>query len=286
MSSSSRHSPATFETLLQEIQKDRKTEILKHKLAIKARKNLSANTPQPLNIFADGDSWFDYPLSKDVVDWIKHDAIKGTLVLNMAHYGDASYDTLGVTKRQNLITALSDPSHGKFDVILVSMGGNDVAGDQFCLWVDDKVAGVDPIYALSWVYSDVLEVVEGAYEDLIKIRDKLEPNAIMFLYAYDFAVPNGQGVCGVGPWLKPSLDYRGWTDYNEATTIVKTALGELNTIMSKLESKYSNVVYIKTQGTLDPTTDWANELHPTESGFHKIANLFMSELKLRFPGRI
>jgi len=33
-------------------------------------------------------------------------------------------------------------------------------------------------------------------------------------------------------------------------------------------------------------SDWANELHPTEQGFNKIANVFLNAMRTRFPGRI
>jgi len=33
-------------------------------------------------------------------------------------------------------------------------------------------------------------------------------------------------------------------------------------------------------------TNWANELHPTEQGFNKIAALFLQALRKKFPGRI
>jgi hypothetical protein len=33
-------------------------------------------------------------------------------------------------------------------------------------------------------------------------------------------------------------------------------------------------------------TDWANELHPTEQGFNKIAAQFLQALRKKFPGWI
>jgi hypothetical protein len=42
---------------------------------------------------------------------------------------------------------------------------------------------------------------------------------------------------------------------------------------------------VVTQGTLEPA-EWANELHPTELGFRKIANVFHAALLKQFPGRI
>mgnify|MGYP003341342114 CR=1 FL=1 len=43
---------------------------------------------------------------------------------------------------------------------------------------------------------------------LIAIRDANSPSTHIFLNAYDYALPNGQGACSVGPWLKPGLQKR------------------------------------------------------------------------------
>ena len=51
-------------------------------------------------------------------------------------------------------------------------------------------------------------IVEAGYQDVIGMRNRLSPTTKLFVNAYDFAPPNGKGVCNVGPWLKPSLDYR------------------------------------------------------------------------------
>jgi hypothetical protein len=57
-------------------------------------------------------------------------------------------------------------------------------------------------------------------------------------------------------------------------------------MLTQLAHDNKNVVYVRTQGTLNAVSDWANELHPTEPGFEKIAARFLEGLRARFPGRI
>ena len=130
-------------------------------------------------------------------------------------------------------------------------------------------------------------VVAAAYEDLAEIRDSIDPNVVLFVHAYDFAFPDGRGACpGVGPWLKPSLDLRGWTNPADATFIVAEILRAFDPMLVQFELDHPNVVYVRTQGTLRTKSNWANELHPTPGGFGKIANVFLAALAARFPGRI
>jgi hypothetical protein len=94
---------------------------------------------------------------------------------------------------------------------------------------------------------------------------------------------NRRGVCGLGPWLKPSLDFRGWTNFAMAAAVIKEALLAFDVLLTRLEQQHLNIVYVRTQGTLSSATDWANELHPTEQGFGKIADVFLRSLRGQFP---
>ena len=270
---------------------DRQQRIADHKRAVAAR-NLGQRTlaarpsNAPLNVLAEGDSWFDYPLSRDTIGWITATGKPNPLILSLAHHGDAAVDMLGVAQRQRIIKNLRDPDNGAFDALLFSGGGNDIAGDRFCLWVLKFVTGTDPAHGVDRDrLGAMLGVIRAAYVDLFKIRDEIAPNCTIFLHAYDFALPTGEGVCGFGPWLRPSLDFRGWTTPSTAAGIVKEVLRSFDTVLSQLEQQFPKVVYVRTQGTLS-AGDWANELHPTEDGFKKIADLFVQALRARFPGRI
>jgi hypothetical protein len=50
-----------------------------------------------------------------------------------------------------------------------------------------------------------------------------------------------------GPWLKPSLDFRGWRNFAEAAEIVKEILRSLDQMLKDFEQHNLNVVYVRTQ---------------------------------------
>lgn len=272
-----------FQAFMRQIKNDRQNELTSHKAKMKLRR---VDINPLINIYADGDSWFDYPLYKDTIEWIKEGAAKGVTVMDMAHYGDASIDTLGVHKRERMKALWSDPENGHFDAILVSMGGNDICGEQFIMWISQNT-GQGALNAITEArFTDMMYVIESAYSDLIALRDQCLPNAYVFIHGYDYVQPTGLGVCGVGPWLKPSLDYLGWTDPADAKTICKMALDAFGLLMEYVAANNKNVIYVKTAGTLNADHDWGNELHPTEHGFKKIADKFLMKLREVFPGRV
>jgi hypothetical protein len=272
------------------IVREREQRVAQHRQAMLTRRSvfapLEARSNAPLNMLAEGDSWFDYPLHTDTIGWIKELGSQEPLILTLAHHGDAVVDMLGVAQRQRIIKFLQDRDHGPFDALLFSGGGNDIAGDRFCLWALKFVAGSDPAHGVDRErLSHMNGVIRAAYVDLFNIRQELAPNCTIFVHGYDFALPTGRGVCGFGPWLKPSLDFLGWTEPAAAAGIVKEVLRSFDKVLSQLEQQFPKVVYVRTQGTL-AAGDWANELHPTSEGFKKIGAKFVDALRSKFPERI
>jgi hypothetical protein len=282
--------PVTYVQLHAEIERERQYRIQEHQREV-AERGLRAPLVErphgPLNLFADGDSWFDYPLYYDTINWLKTDGSPHPIILNLAHYGDAAETLLGLTKRKHLLDALYNPANGHFDALLFSMGGNDIAGDQFVLWVLQYVKGTDPTHGIDRQrLSNILGIIVAAYTDLIEIRNAYNPDCVIFVHGYDFAQPTGRGVCGLGPWLKPSLDFRGWSDFALAAGFVREVLLAFDKLLSQLEQQNKNFVYVRTQDTLSPNSDWDNELHPTSAGFRKIAAVILGKIRARFPGKI
>lgn len=272
--------------------------IAEHKAFATRRRSMFATTltegPEPLNILAQGDSWFDYPLPalshSDVIAHLKA-APKSPTILSLAHHGEAAEDMLGVQKLHRLIEQLdTGPGEAPYDAVLFSGGGNDIAGDQFRIWLSESAAvGANPAHGLRQQRVDgILAVVRAAYEDLIAARDKISQkqhrSIPIFAHSYDFAIPTGKGVCGAGPWLKPGLDDRGWAQQNGAP-IVKALLEQFAKLLDALQASAPDFHHVKTQGMLNPN-QWANELHPTPDGFSAISACFVFELRKVFPNRI
>jgi hypothetical protein len=250
--------------------------------------------PSPLAMLAHGDSWFDYPLSGNDPSFSDTDVVAqlGSMgnippaILNVSHYGDATTEEMSLPKQQRMIQALQDPSNwltGKPDAILFSGGGDDIAGNQFCIFLDYAAPGVNGLNTAR--FQKVLGMVEGSYLDLFAFRDRYAPGVPVFGHCYDFAIPNGVAPLCAGPWLKPSLDFTGWS-VAQGTGIVRQALVAFKAMLQALASvPANNFTLVDTQGLLAPA-DWANELHPFPSGFQTLAAKFVQALRAKFPGRI
>lgn len=276
-----------------QVEKDRKEQSEKHKKEVLARglnqRTLAERAGRgPLNLYADGDSWFEYPLSKDTIDWIKANGNPKPTINKQAHHGDSAVERLGLAKRQRLIDNLNAQEHGAYEALLFSAGGNDIVGDQFVIWILKYVTGTSPANGIDRLrLASILGIIRAAFDDLIRIRDDYDPQCAVFVHGYDFAFPSGKPACpGVGPWLKPSLDFQGWTDFTLATAVVKEALLAFDKMLAQIEHDHTNVFYVRTQGTLKSSSDWANELHPTSQGFEKIAKVFLTALRAKFPNRV
>jgi len=249
----------------------------------------------PLVMLAHGDSWFDYPLDGNSVSLSDTDVIAqlgsmgnlNPVIQNVSHYGDATSQEMALPKQERLIQSLQDPANwmgaGKPDAILFSGGGDDIAGDQFCIFLDYANSTSNGLNAVR--FQDVLDMVQGSYLDLFAFRDRYAAGVPIFGHCYDFPVPNGAHPVCAGPWLQPSLNYAGW-NVTQGTAIVQQALLGFRAMLKGLESNAANnFVLVDTQGTLAPA-DWANELHPYPAGFKKIASKFVDALRAHFPGRI
>jgi hypothetical protein len=245
---------------------------------------------QPLQVMAEGDSWFDYPFPLFGGGIVKRlEKRLGVPILNMAEAGDEVRFMLGVDQRKRLIKQLKDgcPAGGPWEVVLFSGGGNDIVDNPMALWIRDFDANAAPAALIHQARFDAaLALVRAAYEDLITLRDQLSPATHLVFHGYDFAIPDGRGACHLGPWLKPTFDLRRFPTRAAAFEVVKVMLGQFAAMLQTLTA-HANVTVIKTQGTLAPQTSaWHNELHPAKPGFDTFADMFRQELKALFPTRV
>jgi hypothetical protein len=171
-----------------------------------------------------------------------------------------------------------------FDALLFSGGGNDIVGDQFSRWLVPFTSGASaPALIDTARFSAILTILENSFRDLSDLRNRCSPSTTIFVHGYDYAQPSGKGVCGFGPWLRPSLKARGIVDKQLQIDVIKEILVRFRAMLQNLTTSLPNFVYVETQGLLRPTQDWENEIHPKPRGFEKIAVAFKNALVARFP---
>ena len=200
------------------------------------------------------------------------------VILNVSHYGDATTDEMSLPKQLWLIQVLQDPSNwlatGKPDFILFSGGGDDIAGDQFCIFLDyaGGPSGLDPSRIAA-----AIAMIRASYMDLFSFRDRYAPGVPVFAHCYDFPIPDGRHPVCAGPWFKPSPDFCGYS-VAQGTLIARAALAQFRTMLLELGSDPANrFVLVDTLGCL-AASDWANELHRYPAGFKAIAGRFLQAL--------
>lgn len=258
---------------------------------IRARALAAPRIAQPLQIFAEGDSWFDYPVpffGGGIVPRLEN--LLGVPILNLATAGDEVRFMLGVDERKLIIKQLTNgcPAGGPWDAMLFSGGGNDIVGNPMALWVNEFDSNSPIEHHLNIErFDSALALVRAGYEDLIALRDSLTPTTTLIFHGYDFAIPDGRGICSLGPWLKPTFDLRKFPDRSGAQQVVKAMLVRFAAMLSQLATVHRDVRFINGQGLLAPeTSSWHNELHPAKKGFQAFAARFRQELKELFPQKV
>lgn len=277
-------------------------------------RNMLAATPgkRTFNLLAQGDSWFDYPPGTDLIDCLHSNhghaitniAVAGS-TLNDEAYGPVPRELFGLPSSLGPLQS-DDPDRitelvnrikqDKPQALLLSAGGNDIAGDEFFSFINNARSG------LSSLNAEVLDGVvnstfKAAYLYLIDtaLAAAADPSVQItmpvFTHSYDYPWPDGRGVniflgWGVGPWFAPTFNVKNYpydasnpdNDTNglkERHDIVVNFIDSLHNMLSGIanDPKYAGKVYhVDLRGTLLSPSDWANELHPANSGFSALAD--------------
>jgi hypothetical protein len=256
-------------------------------------------------LLAIGDSWFDYPI-RDVLTNL--DTHYGYDIESAAHKGDSIEFGMSHVGQLDKFARLVDKLVGVGAVpkaILVSFGGDDIAGAEFGMLVNDF-----DLPASGWNEQIITGVIDGrianAYRLLFTKVNALCQNGDLkntfpiLAHGYDYPVPDGRGFLGgwgalPGPWLKPGFDEKLFSDLSQTSQLMTVLIDRFNAMLLSVtrEPGFENVHYIDLRGTLSNNLAsdsyrkwWANELHPTggnpldpgDNGFAAVAAKFQAVL--------
>ena len=234
-------------------------------------------------LLAVGDSWFDYPIH-DILTRLEDNY--GYNIESSAHRGDPVETMVSrvgqldkFARCMDKIAALGATPKA----ILVSGGGDDIAGKEFGMLINN----IDLTPIPGWndqVIAGVIDTrIAAAYRlILLSINSLCQKNLgrtfPILVHGYDYPVPDGRGFLGggwllPGPWLKPGFDEKLFTDIDVTTQMMTTIIDRFNTMLQNLvqEPGVQNVTYIDLRKTLSNSQAnykdwWANEIHPNAGG--------------------
>lgn len=249
-------------------------------------------------LIAEGDSWFDYP-GLDILSAIEEEgydtisvAHKGHTVESMAYGDDQLVDfvrAIDKAIRQGRIPK----------AILLSGGGNDVAGDEFAMLLNHRLAKNGGLNE-DVVRGVIEDRVRNAYvailrEVTIATQQRVNTRIPILVHGYGWAVPDGRGFLGgwgflPGPWLEPGFRLKGFDkkkadQFQRMRDIVVDLINRFNKMLVDLISatEFAHVRYIDVRPTLNGGGDhkqwWADELHPSDRGFTAVARQYAEVLK-------
>jgi hypothetical protein len=255
---------------------------------------------QPLGIvIAEGDSWFSYP-GLDVIS-----ALKGQTLPNRDWYRVYSAASPGDTVEsmaydRHQLEGFADEFRKVVDAggqeqvqaILLSGGGNDIAGREFHMFLNHAQASAGTVVDAA-VADAFIDRVGRSLESLIgsaaMFADRIlgRANVRIVIHGYANPVPDGRpflfGWPLPGPWLEPGFMAKGYPnatlpELRRNTDVMADLITRFNRRISQIPSRLPgrNVAYVDltrvlTNDLASYRNDWSNELHPSDGAFKRVA---------------
>jgi hypothetical protein len=248
--------------------------------------------PKRLKVLTEGDSWFSYPLSNNLADYVE---LMNTelAMLRLEHNGDEAREILASGSAQ-LKTLKTYLRQYPIDALLLSAGGNDIVAKELKRLLDRKAGGATWQSAVKLAnLTSLLDDIVAAYSRLLDARDTLRPECVVFAHSYCYFEPTGRkatgpfGLLKSGPWMRPVLESKGIDPDGEGRDVARYLVDELHARLRALAAVRPRFQVVDMRAAL-PVDDvhWADEIHPSGTGFRLLAeNFWRPALRAQFPGR-
>lgn len=261
-----------------------------------SEKRLSTTTyPSELTIVAEGDSWFDYPLKKDIIDYLIKD---GFAIKNMAKAGDTLENMVYGTQFKKVPNDKVKITHPgpeslqatllairtlKPNIVLFSAGGNDIVGSEMINYLNHKHSKPSSLVN-EVIVEEKLVQMKKAIAFFIESVHRTNKNTHIIMDGYDYAKVNGKGYRFLlvkyisGPWIQPAMGAKAITDPADQNDIIRYLVDKYNIILSDLEMEYEYFHHIDLRGYFPNDNEWDNEIHLKNRGYRKIADIYREKI--------
>ena len=248
-------------------------------------------SPLPV-LVSEGDSWFQFPfLVEDVVDHLGRDYLIWSL--------DAAGDTAGnmVRRRPEYMAGLNQQKANNVKAFLFSAAGNDVIGEDAMGQpvLKDLLRPYRPGATAADLINagrlkKTMDFLQAAYRQVIAtVRADADFAALpIVIHGYDYAIPGGLPGDTRQPrwasqdkWLGSVMDDQGIVDSALRSAVIRFLINELYRVLNEVagDSTKSHVYVVDVRTSLPQVSDWADEIHPTNNGFGRVAGKFSTLLE-------
>ncbi|HEY0141602.1 MAG TPA: SGNH/GDSL hydrolase family protein [Thermoanaerobaculia bacterium] len=242
------------------------------------------NHPQNPIVISEGDSWFSFPVHANLIDHLDELVGRRMSLLRLENPGDELLEMAAGSQFAMLRDYLD---RYRPDVLLFSGGGNDIVGPELLQFIAPRPAAFDVDAALA---TDALrqrfQDIRAAYARLIQMRREVAPACIVVTHGYADVVPTGKKAImwgfSAGPWIKPFLIERGYTDPGEHRAIVRALMAQFNEIVDSFADPH--FIKVDFRGVISDT-EWNDEIHPSRKGFEDAARKLHRTLQGLLPDK-
>ncbi len=227
-------------------------------------------------VLAEGDSWFDHPLLRNILYQLHGRG--GFAIRRIARIGDTLHNMVrevgGCPEYVRRLASRRTP----YKLMLVSAGGNDILGEKLEDLLQETPPDADPRRAINRdAWGMVLYRVREDYQRLIARTLETRADCQIIAHGYDYPFPRDEGATifwktVTGPWLQPVMNSKGIEHPPKQREIIKLLIDDLHDkVLRPLHDEVPAFHLVDLRNTLRSKKDWDDEIHPTSDGFRKLA---------------
>ncbi|HJN53425.1 MAG: hypothetical protein QGI68_13830 [Pseudomonadales bacterium] len=261
------------------------------------------NNTDRINIVSEGDSWFAYPRKNiifgqnaNIIDHVAK-AVRNKNRVNLLRLSSSGHEAVEIIsgEQKHELAGILKSNNNRIDFLMFSAGGNDVVGkwdmERLLKQYQPGFSARDCIRTAR--LNRKIKQVELAYTELIELRNEYSPDTVIVCHTYDYMKPSKQGgrflwgLVRTGPWLQPYMEDKGIPELLQGK-ICRILLDGIRIRLEALSASRAaagKFILVNTQRTLEygNRRDWLNEIHPTASGFRKIARKIYQRMRAIEP---